>query len=70
MAGLFPDGEGGATGLAGWRTLTKQDGRSAAADPMLAAPQEGDFTVLPGSPAWALGWQAIDLSYVGPLPRA
>ena len=67
-AGLFPDGKGGATGLAGWRALSAQDAGSAEADPLLAAPQAGDFRVLPASPAWARGWQEIDLSSVGPLP--
>jgi hypothetical protein len=67
-AGVFPDGKGGETGLEGWRALTSQDARSVEADPRLAAPQEGDFTVLPASPAWALGWEEIDLRTVGPLP--
>jgi hypothetical protein len=67
--GVFPDGKGGATGLAGWRALSSQDAGSAEADPLLAAPQVGDFRVLPASPAWARGWQEIDLSSVGPLPE-
>ena len=67
-AGVFPDGKGGQTGLPGWRALTSQDARSVEADPLLAAPREGNFSVLPASPAWALGWEEIDLSAVGPLP--
>lgn len=65
--GVFPDGKGGETGLAGWRAATDQDAASAEADPRLADPEGGDFTVLPDSPAWGLGWQEIDLSNVGPL---
>ncbi len=67
-AGVFPDGKGGATDLAGWRAATAQDARSVEADPRVADPANGDFTVLPASPAWALGWEAVDVSTVGPLP--
>ena len=68
-AAVFPLGQQGSpTGLAGWRAATSQDGRSVEADPLLAAPEAGDFRVLPASPAWALGWEEIDLSAVGPLP--
>jgi len=68
VGGVFPNGQGGTTDFAGWRALTSQDGGSVQADPLLAAPREGNYTVLPGSPAWALGWLEIDLSSVGPLP--
>ena len=61
---LFPNG----TSLKQWVTMSKNDNNSVVADPLLADPAAGDFTVLPASPAWALGWQAIDLSTVGPLP--
>jgi hypothetical protein len=54
------------TSLAQWRALSGSDARSAVADPLLRDPARGDFAVLPGSPAWALGWRAIDTSAVGP----
>jgi hypothetical protein len=57
----------GTLGLAAWRAAWGCDVDSVEADPMLAYPAAGDFSVLPSSPAWALGWQAIDLSAVGPL---
>ena len=57
----------GTLGLAAWRAAWGCDVDSVEADPMLADPAAGDFSVLPSSPAWALGWQAIDLSAVGPL---
>ena len=55
--------------LDAWRARTGNDARSVAADPLLRDPGGGDYTVLPGSPAWALGWQALDLSAVGPMPE-
>ncbi len=55
-------------GLPQWRLAWGQDLRSVEADPQLADPGAGDFTVLPGSPAWQLGWEVVDLSGVGPLP--
>lgn len=42
------------------------DPQSVNADPLLADPDGGNFTVLPGSPAWAMGWQAIDSEAIGP----
>jgi len=65
--GIFPDGKSGETDLQGWQALTQQDMKSLEVDPQLAAPDLGNFTVLPGSPAWSLGWQAIDFSTLGPL---
>jgi len=51
--------------LAAWRTKGyERNGR--VADPMFVNPTSYDFTLLPGSPAWALGWKKIDLSRVGP----
>ena len=55
-------------GLPAWRMAWGCDLRSVEADPLLADPAAGNFTVLPGSPAWALGWQQIDLATVGPVP--
>ena len=48
-----------------WRKRGK-DAHSRYADPLLVAPEQGDFTLKPGSPAFALGFQPIDLSQVGP----
>ena len=39
------------------------------ADPLFAAPDKGDFTLKPGSPALELGFKPIDLSGVGPRHR-
>lgn len=36
------------------------------ADPMFAGPANGNFRLSPNSPAWKLGWKAIDMSTVGP----
>jgi hypothetical protein len=57
----FPGGS-----LAQWRARTGADVRSVEADPLLRDPARGDFALLPASPAWALGWRAIDTSRVGP----
>jgi hypothetical protein len=59
----------GTQGLPDWRAAWGCDVTSVEADPQLANPAAGDFSLLPTSPAWALGWQAIDLSTVGPLPE-
>ena len=58
---VFP---GGRT-LAQWAAATGADARSVEADPLLCDPAAGDFAVLPASPAWALGWAAIDQSQIG-----
>ncbi|MHB0959340.1 MAG: right-handed parallel beta-helix repeat-containing protein [Pirellulaceae bacterium] len=42
------------------------DQHSRVADPLFVDPARGDFTVRPESPAFELGWRAIDLSTVGP----
>lgn len=42
------------------------DVHSVNANPLLADPYAGNFTVLPESPAWSLGWQAIDTGAIGP----
>jgi len=43
-----------------------QDIHSAIADPLFADPENGDFTLSPDSPAYALGFKDIDMSTVGP----
>ena len=42
------------------------DKHSEIADPLFVDPEKGDFTLRPESPAFALGFKAIDLSQVGP----
>ena len=49
-----------------WRAVSGNDLASAIGDPLLRDPARGDFALLPGSPAWAMGWRAIDTSAVGP----
>jgi hypothetical protein len=58
----FPEG----LSFAGWTTASGTDQESVVADPLLADPSAANFTVLPASPAWARGWQAIDTASVGP----
>jgi hypothetical protein len=48
-----------------WRQRDK-DVHSRYADPLFVSPEQGDFTLRPGSPAFALGFQPIDLGRVGP----
>jgi len=48
-----------------WRAMG-QDVHSLIADPLFVDPENGDFTLRPDSPAFQLGFQAIDLSKVGP----
>jgi hypothetical protein len=43
-----------------------QDRRSLIADPGFADPEHGDFALRPDSPAFTLGFKAIDLRSVGP----
>ncbi len=45
------------------------DTNSVIADPLLMAPDQGDFRLRPGSPAWKLGFRAIDLTTVGPRTK-
>ena len=54
------------TTLQQWQAMSGNDLSSAVSDPLLQDPQHHDYTVLPASPAWALGWRAIDTSAVGP----
>ncbi len=42
------------------------DQHSLIADPLFVAPEKGDFTLKPASPAIKLGFKPIDLSQVGP----
>ncbi|HXX92957.1 MAG TPA: right-handed parallel beta-helix repeat-containing protein, partial [Planctomycetota bacterium] len=55
---------GGLT-LEAWQKLG-QDQDSIVADPLFVAPEKGDFTLRPDSPALKLGFRPIDLSGVGP----
>jgi hypothetical protein len=57
----------GTQGLPAWRGAWGCDVHSVEANPQLTDPEAGNFDLLPTSPAWALGWEAIDLSSVGPL---
>ncbi len=45
------------------------DKESVVADPLFVAPEKGDFTLKPESPALKLGFQPIDVSKVGPRPK-
>ena len=51
-----------------WKELGL-DKDSVVADPLFVAPEKGDFTLKPDSPALKLGFQPIDVSQVGPRPR-
>ena len=57
---LFPDGKDLAA-----RQAAGVDRGSRVADPLLADPAAGDFTLQPDSPAFALGFEPIDLSATG-----
>lgn len=48
-----------------WQKRGK-DTHSQYADPLFVAPDQGDFTLKPNSPAFALGFRPIDISQVGP----
>jgi hypothetical protein len=48
-----------------WRKLG-EDEHSVIADPLFVAPGKSDFRLKPDSPAFKLGFKAIDLSTVGP----
>jgi hypothetical protein len=61
----FPGGS-----LVQWRALSGADAHSVEADPLLRDPARGDFSLLPGSPAWARGWVAIDQSQIGVVAGA
>jgi hypothetical protein len=54
--------------LADWQALGF-DRYSVVADPLLADPAHGDFTLAANSPALAIGFEPFDLSGVGPRPK-
>lgn len=54
----------GGMDFAAWQAKGNDAG-SVVADPLFADPARGDFTLRPGSPALALGFQPIDLSQTG-----
>jgi hypothetical protein len=67
---VYWDARGGLSNFAGktfgeWRAVGRDAG-SVIADPLFRNAASYDFTVLPGSPVWKLGWKAIDMSTVGP----
>ena len=47
-------------------TAEGEDTGSVVADPLVADAPAGNFTLLPGSPALARGFQQLDLAGVGP----
>ena len=51
-----------------WRKLGK-DTHSVYADPLFVDPDRYDFNLKPDSPAFALGFQPIDMSTVGPRQK-
>ena len=53
---------------ASWEEWLKRgkDTHSRYADPLFVSPDQGDFSLKPESPAFALGFQPIDISKVGP----
>lgn len=51
-----------------WRAQGR-DLHSRIAGPLLVDPSKEDFRLQPGSPAWALGFEPLDLSGVGPRRR-
>ena len=53
-----------------WQEKRGQDKHSMVADPLFAAPEQGDFSLKPDSPARTLGFQPIDVSRVGPRKPA
>ena len=53
--------------LDSWRA-GGNDTHSIVADPLCASLERNDFSLLPGSPALALGFRPIDLGDVGPRP--
>ena len=52
--------------FATWQKDSGQDQNSKVADPKFKDPTNGDFALPPDSPAWDIGFKAIDLSRVGP----
>jgi hypothetical protein len=54
--------------LAEWRAAG-YGANSLTADPLFVAPQSDDFSLRPGSPAFALGFKAFDIAAAGRLKR-
>ena len=52
-----------------WQEWWGQDKHSIIADPMFVDPENGDFTLRPGSPAGQIGFQPIDTSRIGRLKK-
>ncbi len=50
-----------------WQDRTGNDRHSFIADPMFVDPDNGDFTLKPGSPAGKIGFQPIDTTSMGQL---
>ena len=64
-SGATPGGRNCSSGSRG----PAQDARSVFADPLFADAAAGNFSLLPGSPALALGFEPVDVSRVGPAAR-
>lgn len=56
------------TGLPSWQARSGQDASSILQDPLFRDAAHYDFSLLPNSPAFALGFHPIDLTGVGPRP--
>ncbi len=52
-----------------WQEWTGQDKHSIIADPLFVDPENGDFTLKPGSPAEKIGFVPIDTSMIGRLKK-
>jgi hypothetical protein len=50
---------------AAWPSVKQYDQHSVLSAPLFAGASQGDFTLLPGSPALALGFQPIDMNQIG-----
>lgn len=64
---LFINALPDANNFANWVSLFGDD-NSVVADPLFVDPANGDFSLLPGSPALVRGFQGIELSIVGRQP--
>lgn len=56
------------SGLPSWQARSGQDASSVLRDPLFRDAEHHDFSLLPNSPAFALGFKAIDLAGLGPRP--
>ncbi len=59
----------GGLDLEAWRAQRGHDRRSMVADPFFVAPENGDFTLRPDSPASRIGFAPFDVSAAGPRVR-